>query len=189
MSKISFFSHLKPASFYRFGTGKKWQWNYEIWNSRFLASISCSFRTSIFCSFKTSFFCSFKTSFFCTFKTSIFCSFKTVKSKLFVTSFKIWNLEFGPHIWDLGLEAGIKASRLGYGPWGWGKGRYEGEEEGGGENSLYVWKHRSSTPLRPLPKRKTGALETETTTREIEYLVTQFWPRLRLGFNRPRFCH
>ena len=57
---------------------------------------------------------------------------------------------------DLGLEAGIWASRLRYGPRGWGEGRYReggGREEGEGENSPYVWMHRSTTPLRPLPKK------------------------------------
>ena len=75
-------------------------------------------------------------------------------------------LEFGPWGWDLRLEVGIRASCLGFGPQGWdkslkagiwalrlGEGGYEGEEEGGGENSPYVWKHRSSTPLGPLAKR------------------------------------
>ena len=61
---------------------------------------------------------------------------------------------------DLGLKTGIWASRLGYGPPGWdmgleaggrGEGCGGGEGGGGGENSPYVWKHRSSTPLGPLP--------------------------------------
>ena len=50
---------------------------------------------------------------------------------------------FGPQDWDLGLEAGIWASRLRFRPGGSGKGGYEGggeEGEGGegGENSPYV---------------------------------------------------
>ena len=49
---------------------------------------------------------------------------------------------FGPQDWDLGLKAGIWASRLRYGHGGWEEGGYkEGEEEGegeGGENSPYV---------------------------------------------------
>ena len=48
---------------------------------------------------------------------------------------------FGPQDWDLGLEAGIWASRLRYGPGGWGEGGCGGGEEGegeGGENSPYV---------------------------------------------------
>ena len=36
---------------------------------------------------------------------------------------------FGPQDWDLGLEAGIWASRLRYGPGGWGEGGVEEEEE------------------------------------------------------------
>ena len=37
---------------------------------------------------------------------------------------------FGPQDWDLGLEAGIWASRLRYGPGGWGRwGKEEKEEE------------------------------------------------------------
>ena len=75
---------------------------------------------------------------------------------------RIWalGLGFGPWGWDLGLKTGIWASRLGYGPPGWDMGPEAGgggcggggeEEEGGGENSPYVWKHRSSTPLGPLP--------------------------------------
>ena len=61
----------------------------------------------------------------------------------------------GPY---LSLEAHIPASRPKSQPWGpylshesqipTSKG-----EEGGGENSPYVWKHRSSTPLGPLPKK------------------------------------
>ena len=50
-------------------------------------------------------------------------------------------LGFGPQDWDLGLEAGIWASRLRYGPEGWREGGYEEEEEGeggGGENLPYV---------------------------------------------------
>ena len=31
-------------------------------------------------------------------------------------------LGFGPHSWDLGLKAGIWASRLGFGPRGWDLG-------------------------------------------------------------------
>ena len=60
---------------------------------------------------------------------------------------RIWALRlgFGPRDWDLGLETGIWASRLGF------EGGYEEEEErGGGENSPYVRKHRSLTPLGPL---------------------------------------
>ena len=47
---------------------------------------------------------------------------------------------------DLGLEAGIWASRLRYGPGGWGERGCGGD----GENSP-VWKHMSSTPSGPLP--------------------------------------
>ena len=50
-------------------------------------------------------------------------------------------LGFGPQDWDLGLKAGIWASRLRYEPGGWGEGGYEegeGEGGGGGENSPYI---------------------------------------------------
>ena len=40
---------------------------------------------------------------------------------------------FGPQDWDLGLKAGIWASRLRYGPEGWGRG--DGGGGGEGENS------------------------------------------------------
>ena len=40
---------------------------------------------------------------------------------------------FGPPDWALGLEAGIWALRLRYGPRGWGEGGCGGEEGGGGE--------------------------------------------------------
>ena len=38
-------------------------------------------------------------------------------------------LGFGPQDWDLGLEAGIWASRLRYGPGGWGEGGTKKEKE------------------------------------------------------------
>ena len=53
-------------------------------------------------------------------------------------------LGFGPRGWDLGLEAGIWASRLEFGPRDWdlrggdGEEEEEGEGEGEGENSPYV---------------------------------------------------
>ena len=69
---------------------------------------------------------------------------------------RIWALRLGcgPQDWDLGLETGIWASRLGF----------EGGREGGGEgeNPPYVWKHRSSTPLGPLPKKRKRKEEEET---------------------------
>ena len=51
----------------------------------------------------------------------------------------------------LGFGPGSWASRLRYGPRGWGVGGCGGGGEGGGENSPYMWKHRSLTPLGPLP--------------------------------------
>ena len=43
----------------------------------------------------------------------------------------IWALRlgFGPQDWDLGLKARIWASRLRYGPGGWGAGTKKEEEE------------------------------------------------------------
>ena len=43
-------------------------------------------------------------------------------------------LGFGPQDWDLGLEAGIWASRLRYGSGGWGEGSAEEEEKKEEEN-------------------------------------------------------
>ena len=43
----------------------------------------------------------------------------------------IWALRvgFGPQDWDFGLEAGIWASRLRYGPGGWGEGGTKKEKK------------------------------------------------------------
>ena len=55
---------------------------------------------------------------------------------------RIWAfwIGFGLRDWDLGLGTRIWASKLG-----------GGADGGGGENFLYVWKHRSSTPSGLLP--------------------------------------
>ena len=59
----------------------------------------------------------------------------------------------------MGLEAGIWASRPGFGPgfeprdWDLRGGDEEGGEGEGGENPLYMLKHRSSIPMGPLPKK------------------------------------
>ena len=59
-----------------------------------------------------------------------------------------WILGLEAGIWVLGL--GIESGKLGFGPWGGGgDGWMDGE--GTGENSPHVWKHRSSTPMGPLP--------------------------------------
>ena len=58
---------------------------------------------------------------------------------------RIWasRLGFGLQDWDLGFETGIWASRMGFEGGGW--------EEGEGEHSPYVSKHRSLTSSGPLP--------------------------------------
>ena len=58
---------------------------------------------------------------------------------------------FGPWGWDLDLKTGIWALRLGYGLRGWDMGL----KGGGGkeEKNSPMWKHRSSTPSGPQPKR------------------------------------
>ena len=55
----------------------------------------------------------------------------------------VLGLRFGPGGWDVGLEAGIWAWRLEFGPRDWdlrggGYMEEEGGEGGGGENSPYV---------------------------------------------------
>ena len=60
-----------------------------------------------------------------------------------------WGL--GPGGWDLGLEVGIWASRLVFGP------REEQGGEGEGQNPPYVRNLRSSTPSELLPKKHTLA--------------------------------
>ena len=72
----------------------------------------------------------------------------------------------------MGLEGGIWASILGVGPGGWWeRGYVEGE---GGENSQYVWKHRSLTPLGPLTKRA-----------DLRPNRANYWPeRADLGLER-----
>ena len=70
----------------------------------------------------------------------------------------IWasRLGFEPEGWDLGLKARIWASRLVFELWGWYLGlEFEtgGGEWGEGENSPYVWKHKSLTPSELLPQK------------------------------------
>ena len=62
---------------------------------------------------------------------------------------RIWALRlgFGPRDWDFGIETGIWASRLRFGGGGLQRRRRK-------KNSPYVIKHRSSTPLEPLPKKR-----------------------------------
>ena len=66
---------------------------------------------------------------------------------------RIWasRLGFGPRGWNLGLESGILALRLEFRRQDWDL-RGGDKEENEGENPPYVCKHRSSTPLGPLPQ-------------------------------------
>ena len=86
-------------------------------------------------------------------------------------------LGFGPWRLDLGLETGIWASRPDFGPWDWDlKGRDRGEEGEGwrGNNLPYVWKHRSSTPLGPLPCFLTTSSKTYLSRAWIPLTISRF---------------
>ena len=90
-------------------------------------------------------------------------------------------MEFGPWGWDLGLEGGIWASRLGFGPGGWDMG-LQAEiwawrlGEGGAEEEEKKKEEKEKTPHmcesighRPLrgrcPKRKDEILKPRATDR------------------------
>ena len=61
---------------------------------------------------------------------------------------------FGPQDWDLGLEAGIWASRLRYGPGGWGRGGGTKEKKEEEKEEKEKTPHmRESIGHRPLRRR------------------------------------
>ena len=57
---------------------------------------------------------------------------------------------FGPQDWDLGLEAGIWASRLRYGGWGEGGAEEKKEEEKKKEKIPQICESKGHRPLRGL---------------------------------------
>ena len=63
---------------------------------------------------------------------------------------------FGPQDWNLGLEAGIWASRLRYGPGGWGEGggTREGKEKEEEKIAHMCESIGHRPPSEPLPKKK-----------------------------------
>ena len=61
---------------------------------------------------------------------------------------------FGPQDWDLGLEAGIWASRLRYGPGGWGRAGTDMKKK---EKTPHMCESIGHRPLRGrCPKRREG---------------------------------
>ena len=65
-------------------------------------------------------------------------------------------LGFGPQDWDLGLKARIWASRLRYGPGGWGAGTKKEEKEEKEKEKIPLCEKRAN--LRPEKCLKSGQI-------------------------------